>query len=178
MLLLKNILKYNKFVNFFEINLHQAHQHHQSNHQASQSNAGGGHNANPQPDFEKAVERSKEIAKENLEKGHEFGNRECAQRVREALEDGGVVLERTGYAKNYGPSLEKAGFEPVSSRDNKNNYEPQLGDVAVIDEAPGHKAGHMAMYDGETWYSDFKQKNMYGGGIKNFDPDYTIYRYN
>jgi|GEM_PF-1581891 len=164
---------------------HQTSQPHHTNqpHQTNQSNAGGGHNANPQPDFEKAVERSKEIARNNPING----NRECAKKVREALEAGGIVLEQTGYAKNYGPSLEKAGFEPVSTRDNKNNYEPQLGDVAVLQphssqkpvDKTGNQAGHMSIYDGKTWYSDFRQNNdWYGGGnAKKENPDYTIYRF-
>jgi RHS repeat-associated protein len=37
----------------------------------------------------------------------------CATRVREAIEAGGVVLERTRYAKDYGASLEKGGFGAV-----------------------------------------------------------------
>lgn len=40
----------------------------------------------------------------------------------------------------------------------------QEGDVVVIQPCDdGNPAGHMAIYDGTTWYSDFRQRDMWGG---------------
>jgi len=37
----------------------------------------------------------------------------CARYVREAIERGGITLQRTESAHNYGPSLREAGFRDV-----------------------------------------------------------------
>ncbi|MCY2968357.1 MAG: CHAP domain-containing protein [Planctomycetota bacterium] len=112
----------------------------------------------------------------------------CAEFVRRAIEAGGIILHRTGSAKDYGPSLRAAGFEPVAS------YGPFLkGDVVIIDgffrqsTAHGqvlhdHKHGHMAMYDGWRWISDFAQRNHTAPGYpgNEYDlarPHFTVYRY-
>jgi hypothetical protein len=71
-----------------------------------------------------------------------------------------------------------AGFLPLGAA--VGGYLP--GDVIIIDPSSHHQNGHMAMYDGRNWISDFKQKNML-----HIYPDqtatdvtrlrYTIYRY-
>lgn len=43
----------------------------------------------------------------------------------------------------------------------------------------GNPVGHMAIYDGTTWYSDFRQRDMWGGpGYRSAQPTYKIYRKN
>jgi hypothetical protein len=99
----------------------------------------------------------------------------CATYTREAIEAGGVTLAHpsSGLAKDYGPSLEQAGFTEVSDDD----YQPQKGDVVVIQPPEGETAGHMAMYDGTQWVSDFKQRTMYPGqAYRDNEPAYAIYR--
>ena len=57
-------------------------------------------------------------------------------------------------------------------------YQPQKGDVVVIQSyAGGDPNGHVAMYDGTTWISDFRQRDMWGGpGYREKMPPYVIYR--
>jgi hypothetical protein len=101
--------------------------------------------------------------------------KECATQVRKALQAGG--LDATGHpvpAKDWGPTLEKNGFDPVDEQ----GYRPQKGDVVVIQPYPGgDKSGHIAAYDGKQWISDFKQRDMWGGqGYRTYEPSHVIYR--
>lgn len=97
--------------------------------------------------------------------------RRCARYVREAIERGGIKLIRTHSARNYGDSLRWVGFYEASGS-------PQRGDV-VIQAIAGHDDGHMAMYDGEIWISDFKQYYGFypGPEYRNVKPPYKMYRH-
>lgn len=99
----------------------------------------------------------------------------CAHYVANAITSpagGGQPMGRTVSAKNFGPKLEAAGFRQVT------DGTLQKGDVAVIQSIPGHPHGHMTMYDGSSWVSDFKQKTMYpGASYRAQKPPYKIYRY-
>ncbi len=101
-------------------------------------------------------------------------SRRCAQYVRTAIEAGGIFLSREADAKNYGRSLQVAGFRVV----NRNScIIPQRGDVVVIQPVQAGNPGHMAMYDGQIWISDFKQRTMYPGPeYRKHEPDFAIYR--
>lgn len=84
----------------------------------------------------------------------------CARAVREALEAGG--LSTTGHPRSayeYKDFLPKIGFHAVE----ENNYVPQKGDIIVINKIEGHPNGHIAMYSGKKWISDFVQIDMWGG---------------
>lgn len=102
-------------------------------------------------------------------------NKECARYTRRAIEAGGVTLQRTRYAKDYGPSLERAGFRAVADPVSYWRYEPQRGDVVVYQNPPGRTEGHMAMYNGTQWVSDFRQPRMQPGGSYR-DVPFTVYR--
>ena len=56
----------------------------------------------------------------------------------------------------------------------KSNYKAQRGDVVVFERPSGRWWGHIAMYNGDIWISDFKQQHMnpYRKPIP-----YKIYRY-
>ena len=86
---------------------------------------------------------------------------------------GGYVAP-TGSAANYGSSLGAAGFYVVTG-------EPQKGDVVVIEGFAGHDDGHMAIFDGTRWVSDFKQRpgtGVYPGrDYRKVQPAYKIYRH-
>lgn len=99
----------------------------------------------------------------------------CAQYTREAIQAGGVEIKHTRSAKDYGGPLEQAGFREVPPGSTLIQ-----GDVAVIQPySGGNPNGHMAMYDGTTWYSDFRQHTMYpGSGYRAAHPAYKIYRKN
>jgi len=76
----------------------------------------------------------------------------CARYVRLAIAAGGINIARTEDAKDYGYALRQAGFTEYSDASS-----PRRGDVIVIQPAPGHPHGHMAIYDGANWISDFTQ---------------------
>ncbi len=103
--------------------------------------------------------------------GHSLGR--CAEYTRNAIEHGGLILERHGSAKDYGTSLLRDGFVEVQGY---SDY--RKGDVVVIQPIPGHPHGHMAMFDGEHWVSDFKQRTLYpGGAYRSYAPSFTVYRH-
>ncbi|MER8447299.1 hypothetical protein NKH52_29380 [Mesorhizobium sp. M1066] len=116
-------------------------------------------------------DRNKAISTAQSRALHSTGN--CARSVREAIESGGVKLIPTGYAKDYGWSLTNAGFIET------NPIMPISGDVVVIQPIDGHPAGHMAIYDGREWISDFKQYHgLYpNSAYRRIKPKYKIYRH-
>lgn len=109
------------------------------------------------------------IVKHALPQSHS----DCAKYTRRAISAGGINLTRTDYAKDYGDSLLKAGFVALPQ-----SATPEKGDVAIIQPYKGGNGiGHMTMFDGKTWYSDFKQRDMYPGPkYRQFRPPYVIYR--
>ena len=97
----------------------------------------------------------------------------CGRYVGRALAAGGAdVGSHNG--KDYGPYLSDAGFSEVPL----DGYQPQAGDVSVVQPYPGgNQAGHVAGYDGTNWVSDFPQSGLYPGpGYRLYKPPYTIYR--
>ncbi|WP_421379138.1 CHAP domain-containing protein [Paraburkholderia sp. DD10] len=106
---------------------------------------------------------------------HSTGN--CARYVRKAIEAGGLSLHHAHFAKDYGPLLQAVGFRETTGS-------PQKGDVVVIQPAPGHPAGHMAIFDGSIWVSDFKQTHSGAQGFypgtayRQAQPPHKTYRYN
>jgi CHAP domain. len=96
----------------------------------------------------------------------------CAEYTRRAIEWGGLQLVRTGSARNYSSSLICVGFYEVHGN-------PQRGDVIVIQSISGHPDGHMAMFDGQIWISDFKQMHGFypGPAYRTSQPTYKMYRH-
>ncbi len=116
-----------------------------------------------------------------------YGVGKCATYVRQAIEAGGLTVSRTGSgsAKDYGPRLVQAGFvvQPGTGT-------PYVkGDVALIDGfsknpakgiANDYPHGHLAMYDGSQWISDFKQTGTSpypGSNYVKAAPKIVIYRH-
>lgn len=98
----------------------------------------------------------------------------CARHVRCAMQAGGLSTNgRPGYGGAYADWLLKNGWEEVPVDGNM-----RAGDVEVLepqyDSRPGkegvyHKYGHIQMWGGDTWYSDFKQGtsgNVFGSKTK------------
>jgi hypothetical protein len=105
----------------------------------------------------------------------------CAKAVREALEAGGIKLERVASAKDYGPSLENAGFKPIAVTES--TYTPAKGDVVIFQPCKNsHPDGHMQIYDGTQFVSDFKQKDKLWPNSsetsvwKKEKPKFTVFR--
>ena len=102
----------------------------------------------------------------------------CARYVREAIEAGGVTLIRQHSAKNYGASLLNVGFLKIATTCSDTGIEYAAGDVVVIGAFDEHVHGHIAMYNGKSWISDFKQKGIYPGpAYRKAKPACAIYRY-
>jgi len=99
----------------------------------------------------------------------------CAMYCRLGLEAGGISTEdrpRSGDAGDYGPFLLRHGAQTVP----QDSYVPQVGDVVVFDKTDQHPYGHIEMYDGHHWVSDFMQHSFspYHDAIST--PTFTIYR--
>lgn len=104
---------------------------------------------------------------------------QCAKYVRLAIEAGGLsTAGRPISACKYVDFLPKIGFNHIGSIKGKANQanwtkrSARPGDIAVMDHG---EHGHICMYSGRQWISDFKQNNMwvYGG-----DGVCHIFRYN
>lgn len=83
----------------------------------------------------------------------------CARFVANALEYAGIKFQRQPSAYMYHSNgiLKKAGFGLVST--SMSGYSPQPGDVCVIGRFNNHKHGHICIYGGKNWISDFIQRN-------------------
>lgn len=83
----------------------------------------------------------------------------CAWYVMRAMHKGGCpiyILPAYGYSW----LLPQFGFVEVDN----NLYKPKEGDVAVFPAVKGHVWGHIQMWNGKQWVSDFKQKGFYAAG--------------
>lgn len=99
---------------------------------------------------------------------------QCAKYVRLAIEAGGLsTIGHPIAACEYDTFLPKIGFRVVD----KNNYSPIIGDIIVLEAVPGHPYGHIAMYNGTNWISDFVQSDMWGGSAYRNKAEYTLFRY-
>ncbi len=109
----------------------------------------------------------------------------CARYTVNAINKGGGGNVRMADAYLMGPNLEKGGFVKM----NIDYSEALKGDVAVFQpfyksQNPGlklnkdHPYGHMQMFDGKNWISDFKQSDFWAGSdYRCAKPKYQIYRY-
>lgn len=89
----------------------------------------------------------------------------CAKYVTDSMQRAGLNYPRLASAYMYATDkgLPSVGFEQLKVSD-PNNYPKQPGDVYVIDSFVGNKGkkhphGHIAIWNGKEWVSDFKQKN-------------------
>ncbi|RZN44663.1 hypothetical protein D9736_22660 [Escherichia sp. E10V10] len=116
----------------------------------------------------------------------------CAAYVRRAVEAGGVKIKippprigNSASACDYGPSLEAAGFKSVYSYTGSGLTDTaiipgqQAGDIVVIQPVAGHPHGHIALFNGTNWVSDFIQLRGFYPGKKYRDikPAYILYRF-
>lgn len=82
----------------------------------------------------------------------------CAQYVRLALESGGCNTWGHPYtAHGYNDFLKCLEFTCVENK----NYRPKKGDIVVFSAVKGHPYGHIAIWNGRQWVSDFKQKGLF-----------------
>lgn len=105
-------------------------------------------------------EQAAEYATENAE---EKSVGMCALYVRKAINAGGIPLWRCGSAWRYNKVLTILNFREVAV-----NEERKVGDIVVFQPIGGRKHGHIAIWNGRQWVSDFKQRNFI------VHSDYTI----
>lgn len=87
----------------------------------------------------------------------------CAKYVRMAIEAGGLSTNgRPSWAYQYTTFLPKIGFRCIGKiKRNDKNYRPEPGDIAVYQKNGDPKVpGHICMWTGAYWASDFKQNSM------------------
>lgn len=95
----------------------------------------------------------------------------CALYVRKALQSAGYKFTPQPSAYMYASKgiLSGAGFTKISNH----NYTPQVGDVAVFNRSGKHPHGHIQIYDGNQWVSDFRQNKFSPYSTHN---GYTVWR--
>lgn len=83
----------------------------------------------------------------------------CARYVANAFESIGLNFQRQSSAYMYHTNgvLKDMGFGVVSQ--GQSGYSAQKGDVCVINKFGSHKHGHICIFDGQNWVSDFVQNN-------------------
>jgi hypothetical protein len=99
----------------------------------------------------------------------------CAMYCRLGMEAAGLSTQdrpRSGDAADYGPFLLRHGAQ-VQPPD---SYTPQVGDTVVFDKTTQHPYGHIEMYDGRRWVSDFMQHSFSPYRDVASTPPFTIYR--
>jgi hypothetical protein len=99
----------------------------------------------------------------------------CAMYCRLGMEAAGLGTQdrpRSGDAGDYGPFLLRHGAQVVAPE----SYTPQVGDTVVFDKTAQHPSGHIEMYDGRQWVSDFMQRSFSPYRDAGSTPPFTIYR--
>ena len=95
----------------------------------------------------------------------------CAGYVMRGMWRGGCPIGLLpAYA--YSKTLSQMGFEEISTK----SYTPKKGDISVLPQNSKHVFGHIAIYNGEQWVSDFKQKNMLCSSAYRANGKYQIFR--
>ena len=102
----------------------------------------------------------------------------CAKKVRMAIEAGGLsTAGRPVSAYMYTSFLPKIGFQPVTQlygKDNQSQWSAsnaKAGDISVMSHG---KHGHICMWNGSRWVSDFMQNNMW---VYSGDGQCSIFRF-
>lgn len=92
----------------------------------------------------------------------------CAKFVRMALVAGGINTNGNPIAAqdyHFKGFLEKIGFRLIATLPNRTEQDKWTGtnsvpgDIAVM-QAPSHNNGHICMWTGKQWISDFRQNHM------------------
>lgn len=111
--------------------------------------------------------------------GYNF-KEQCWKYVKDALVKGGLPDNSIIPAADASPYLEKNGYKCIYAGYNEGhkgtNYgQPCLGDITVFEKTAGHPYGHIAMWCGNNWISDFKQN---GNWVSNsYRGRFTVWRY-
>ena len=97
----------------------------------------------------------------------------CAGYVAAALHAGGFKFKNQGAAYQYRTNgiLKSIGYREIPKPKSF-----KKGDITITERNSAHKYGHMAMYSGKQWISDFKQSSEFVYD-KKIQPPVHYYRY-
>lgn len=96
----------------------------------------------------------------------------CALYVRKAINAGGIPLWRCGSAWRYNKVLSILNFQEVATGE-----ELKVGDIVVFQPIGGRKHGHIAIWNGHQWVSDFQQHSIIvHSDYSNKSAEWTIFR--
>jgi predicted chitinase len=120
-------------------------------------------------DIEKAVDHVNNNA-------HSKSKGKCALYIRQAINAGGIT-GIYGHAREYYDTdkLINKGFTKIGTDINSINL--QKGDIVAFGAVKGHPYGHIAMWNGTQWISDFKQKSFWVANQYSIEKKYAIYRW-
>ena len=79
----------------------------------------------------------------------------CAMHVRKAMIAGGIPLYQGGNAWHYKYMLPILGFKEIDKKE-----ERRVGDIVVFQPIGKRRFGHIAIWNGKQWVSDFKQRSI------------------
>ena len=79
----------------------------------------------------------------------------CAMYVRKAMIAGGIPLYQGGNAWHYKYMLPILGFKEIDKKE-----ERRVGDIVVFQPIGKRRFGHIAIWNGKQWVSDFKQRSI------------------
>ena len=95
----------------------------------------------------------------------------CAGYVIRAMWNGGCPIGLVpAYA--YNKVLPQMGFKEISM----DGYRPLKGDICILPQNKKHPFGHIAIYNGTQWVSDFKQNTLYPSKAYRDNSGCQIYR--
>ena len=96
----------------------------------------------------------------------------CAWYSMKAIRSGGCYNCYIYPAYAYNKILPQLGFKEVSI----NNYSPKIGDISVLPKNSKSCFGHIAIYNGKKWISDFEQNDIFPGKSYKNVGKYQIFR--
>ena len=122
-------------------------------------------------EFESAANITKAIMHLTMEANYSSSGY-CARHVSNALAYGGFIFNRPGAAYEFRTKgiLTDLGFKEISK---PNLF--YIGDVTVTEKNEYYKYGHVAMFNGTKWVSDFAQNSEYV--YRENQPPIHYYRY-
>ena len=96
----------------------------------------------------------------------------CAWYSMRAIQKGGCFPCGIYPAYAYNKILPQLGFKEIPQQ----GYTPQKGDISVLPRNSRSAFGHIAIYNGQQWVSDFKQNDIYPGRYYREKGEYQIFR--
>lgn len=95
----------------------------------------------------------------------------CAGYVIKAMWHGGCPIGLIpAYA--YNKTLPQMGFKEIAVK----GYKPKKGDISVVPSNSNHPFGHIAIYNGRKWESDFEQNHILPSKVYKANGKYQIFR--